>query len=148
MFWATKKPFWCIRGNRRGWWCYRSKWERFWRSLKPIGYRDQLCCPKWINISGKCWLRQFPFPLVQLPPPSNMSHLLTRYVMFEILLDSIKCCTIYFRDFYVKQGGLFITTLHQLRVYTFTVIPKNLQHYNLTKKLAAGLVGRSTSDSS
>ena len=44
--------------------------ERFWRSLKPMGYRDRLCCPKWITICGKCWLRQFPFTLVQLPPPS------------------------------------------------------------------------------
>ena len=32
---------------------------------------------------------------------------------------------------------------YHFTVYTFTVIPKDLQHYNLTKKLAAGLAGRS-----
>jgi hypothetical protein len=34
------------------------------RSLKPIGYRDRLCLQKWITISSKRWLRQFPFSLV------------------------------------------------------------------------------------
>jgi hypothetical protein len=59
--------------NWRGWWWYTNKRKRFWRSLKPFGYRDRLCCPKWITISGKRWLRQFPFTLVLLPPPSNTS---------------------------------------------------------------------------
>ena len=61
--------------------------ERFWRSLKPIGYRDRLCCPKWITISGTCWFRQFPFSLscyhhhlIEILPVFKAQHyLLSRY---------------------------------------------------------------------
>ena len=116
---------------------------KIYAEFETIGYRDRLCWPKWITISGKPWLRQFPFTLVQLPPPSNASHLtylLTRYIMFEILLDSIKMLYIIFLRFVLGRALPYhFSTIKS----TFTIIPKELQHYIFTNRFAAGVVGRS-----
>ena len=76
------------RHNQWGWWWYQNKGKRSQRSLKPIGYHDQLCVfQKRITISSKHLLWQILFSFVLLPPLIS----LVQYILM--------CCIICFNWF-------------------------------------------------